>query len=128
MSIDLSDLNDAYVVANGGRLPNGVYPAQLIKAEVQYSKAGNRQVVWDLNVKIPSTGRTVSTKKFSPLNLEQMYWLRSDLNKMGTTLGHINELHEALRRLSGVMIEIEVQTGTDYYNVDFGRLISRPVT
>ena len=125
MSIDLRDLNDIYLSAQAGNLPNGVYPAKLMKAEVQYSKAGNRQIVWDLEARIPATGSTALTKKFSPLNKEQMRWVKSDLKKLGVTLSDINALHDALEGLTGSMIEIQVESDTDYHNVDFIRLISR---
>jgi hypothetical protein len=126
MKIDLTDLNEIYLSANAGNLPNGVYPARLIKADVHYSKAGNRQIVWDLEVRIPATGQTVMTKKFSPLLPENMYWVKLDLKKVGVVLRHVGELHAALDGMVGAMIEIEVDADDDHHSVHFIRMISGP--
>lgn len=126
MKIDLSDLNEIYLSANAGNLPNGVYPARLLKAEVHYSKAGNRQIVWDLAVRVPSSGRTVKTKKFSPLLPDNMYWVKLDLKKMGFVLRHVDELHDALEGMVGAMIEIEIDADDDHHSVLFIRMISGP--
>lgn len=45
MKIDLSDLNDIYMSIQARKVPNVVYPARLLKAEVQYSKLGEPDVI-----------------------------------------------------------------------------------
>ena len=66
MKIDLSDLNDIYMSIQARKVPNVVYPARLLKAEVQYSKLGEPDVIggmtpihvippicWDLRLALP---------------------------------------------------------------------------
>jgi len=121
MSVDLSDLNDAYRAIQGGRLSDGVYPAKLVKAEVCRSKAGRRQIVWDLEVQDRTAKRVVPVKKYTQLHPGFMYWLDADLKKLGIALDHINDLHEVLRELAGSVIEIDLETSGDYYVVSFIR-------
>lgn len=125
MKIDLSDLNEAYREVRGGKLPDGVYQAKLLKAEVCPSKAGRRQIVWEMQVQDQPPGRAILVRKYSQLHPGCMYWLDSDLKKLGITLDHINDLHQALRDLVGAAIEIDLETTGEYYTANFIRVLSR---
>ena len=127
MNIDLSDLNAAYESACGGKFADGIYHATVIKAEVSRSKADRRQVVWELEVRDVTTGRTIVVKKYSQLAPDSMFWLHSELKTVGITLAHINDLHQALKGFAGSAIEIDLENTGDWYVVKFIRLIRRAV-
>jgi hypothetical protein len=127
MDMDLTDLDDAYKTVAGGRLPDGVYPAKLIKAEVSLSKAGDRQVVWDLEVHDLATGRTIKVRKYSPLQPNSLFWLHADLTRLNVTLGSLNDLYQALQALEGATVQIDLKYDTKdgWYKPNFMRLVSK---
>ncbi len=127
MDIDLSDLNGAYLSARGERFSDGIYPARLITAQVCRSKAGRRQVTWELEVMDNMTGRSILVKKYIQLTVGSVFWLHAELRKLGVTMENINDLHETLRGLAGSIIEIDLQSTGDWYTVEFIRLLSKPV-
>jgi hypothetical protein len=123
---DLSDLNDAYLFARDGKLKSGKYTGTIIKARVQKSRAGNRQVVWDVRVEIPLTGFATVIKKFNPLTEKGMYWLHRDLTILGIVLPDLNHLPEALHSLTGTTVEVSYKAEGSYPSVSFNRVISVP--
>lgn len=126
MEINLSDLNDAYRELQGDKFPDGKYPAKVMNAEVSTSRSGRRQVVWDLEVQDPATNRTLRIKKYSPLEGPSgLYWLNIDLKTLGVTLDHITGLHQALRDLAGVLVELDLEYTGDWYVVKFERLVAK---
>ncbi len=127
MRIDLSDLNASYhsaVVGYPGALPNGIYRAELISAEITLSKNRNRQVQWVLRAEM-SSGELGTTMKFSPLIPQGLSFLQLDLLKLGVKLDDLNELHDVLPCLVGTRIMIEVQDDfySGFHKVDFLRRI-----
>jgi hypothetical protein len=110
MKTDLSDLNDAYNSSESvyaGALPNGIYKARLIDAEVGLSKNDNRQIKWLFEAETPS-GKLGTTMKFSPLMEKVVGYLKSDLELLGIYLNDLNKIYDVLPLLAGAVIVIEV--------------------
>lgn len=127
MQIDLSDLNDAYRALQAGRFSDGIYPARLVKAEVSLSKAGRRQVVWELEVQDVVSARSILVKKYSQIGNDSLTFLHSELDTLGVALDDLNDLHQATRDLTGKKVEIYLKDSGDWYGATFLRLIERPL-
>jgi hypothetical protein len=130
MKIDLSDLNESYhsaTVGFAGALPNGIYKARLIDAEVGLSKNDNRQIKWLFEAETPS-GKLGTTMKFSPLMEKVVGYLKSDLELLGIYLNDLNKIHDVLPLLAGAVIVIEVEDdlSTGSHKVDFLKKVSGP--
>lgn len=130
MTIDLSDLNESYNSSESifaGALPNGIYAARLINAEISYSKNDNRQIQWILEAEM-GCGKIGTTMKFSPLVERSIKYLKNDLETLGIFVNHLNDLHEILPNQIGCTIEIAIfdDISIGSHRVDFLKKISGP--
>jgi len=128
--IDLSDLNETYRSSEStfaGALPNGIYDARLVSAEISLSKNNNRQIKWIFEGETPS-GKLGTTMKFSPLIERSIPYLRNDLEKLHIFVNDLNDLREILPELIGSVIEIEVfdDNSIGSHRVDFLKKVSGP--
>jgi len=130
MKTDLSDLNDSYNSSESvyaGALPNGIYKARLLYAEVGLSKNNNRQIKWLFEAETPS-GKLGTTMKFSPLMEKGVGYLKSDLELLGIYLNDLNKIYDILPLLAGAVIVIEVEDdlSSGFHKVDFLKKVSGP--
>jgi hypothetical protein len=130
MEINLSDLNESYRSSESrfaGALPNGIYDARLVSAEISLSKNDNRQIQWIFEAEM-SSGKLGTTMKFSPLLERSIPYLRNDLEKLHIFIDDLNELHQIIPELIGSVIEIEVfdDNSIGSHRVDFLKKVSGP--
>ena len=128
MKINLEDLNEAYLSSQSAcvrTLPNGIFNALLIDAEISYSKNNIRQITWVFESEM-SSKRLGTATKVTQLSEMSMPYLKSDLETLGISVYDLNDLHEILPNLIGSIIEIEIHDDPveDNYRVDFLRKIS----
>jgi len=128
MKINLEDLNEAYLSSQSAcvrTLPNGIFNALLIDAEISYSKNNIRQITWVFESEM-SSKRLGTATKVTQLSEMSMPYLKSDLETLGISVYDLNDLHEILPNLIGSIIEIEIHDDPveDYYRVDFIKKVS----
>jgi len=73
----------------------------------------------------PLNGQVVLIKKFSPLMASAMYYIKQDLAMFDIELPDMNDLHEALKGLTGAKVEIRTTADLNSFTVDILRVISR---
>jgi len=122
MSIKLDDLNyPLEKLCDGPR--DGRYFAKVVRVEVCWSKQGNRQVKWDIELETPNNSG-YSLQKYHPIEAPYLKYLVKDLSKFNIQLTNITDLPRLLRYLTESTIEVDIQENGDYYMVTFLRLIS----
>lgn len=108
---------NAPVPANdSGRLPDGMYQAEVVKCEVRESpKTGEPYLAWDLRVKDGQyAGRMIFRR--NQLRDENMPYLKKDLAAAGLELKSLPELPEAAQDLAGRILDVKLVTKGPYQN------------
>lgn len=104
-------------VDDGGKLPDGMYQAEITSCGVVPSKStGNPQLSWELRIVNGNyAGRTV--RRFNQLTTEQnLMYLKKDLASAGMQLGSLPELPEAAQDLVGRILDVKLVTKGEYQN------------
>jgi len=102
---------------NNGKLPDGMYQAEIISCAVLPSKnTGEPYLLWELRIGTGNyTGRTI--RRFNQLRTDQNLWyLKKDLASAGMQLGSLPELPEAAQDLVGRILDIKLVTKGEYQN------------
>jgi hypothetical protein len=125
MFVPLEDLNEAVRCACDERPEDGIYQATIIQARIGYSKAGNRQIIWDLEFMNRQTKKPYQCQKYHSLESPWIDYVVRDLKKFRITLDHIQELPQVLMELTGSTVRIEYNQDGDWYNLRFISLICK---
>ena len=117
--IDLSDLNSQLEAFIAPRFPDGIYQGRIIKASVRLSKAGKRQIVYELELRDPVTQRTIVANRYVQLDEGDLYWVFADFEILGISLTCMNDLHAALKRTVGTYVRIQLKDSDGWYFLNF---------
>ena len=105
--INLTHLSGAFDnLANGGPPAAGHYVARITATEINNSKKGDPQVVYDLLIFPEEDFRVV--KKFTPLQADRLYFLDNDMKILQEPLTKIVDLPGALQNVINSIVEIEI--------------------
>jgi hypothetical protein len=104
-------------VDDGGKLPDGMYQAEIVGCAVLPSKTtGEPYLSWELRIVSGNyVGRTI--RRFNQIRTEQnLMYLKKDLASAGMQLASLPELPEAAQDLVGRILDVKLVTKGDYQN------------
>ena len=109
----------------GAPVPDDSYPARILSAVIEESKASGRlQVKWELEIADGDyEGRKVL--KFSGLETkDNLSFLQGDIETLELAIPErISDLGEVLEEAAGLLVEINVRTRDEFTNIDFVELL-----
>lgn len=120
---DLSHLSGPFDnVVHGGPPPAGHYVARITSTEINTSKKGDLQVVYDLLIFPEEDVRVV--KKFTPLQADRLYFLDNDMKILQEPLTKIADLPRALQNVINSIVEIEISYADEGFTFPIPRFLA----